>query len=157
MFFGFGFGGVREWAKDGLAFVPVGKLVGVVFTAGLAGLSGSNQHDGIIPVCKIGHEALGRAMGPAGSARAPNGACLRAPGNAEQFFQSAVVADGVEHFQIVEMAPGPIRGIGFAKYKNLSVYIAVIAEVEVDSSSGVIKVPRVFAAADAGQIINPIG
>src|ERR1700730_6936713 len=49
------------------------------------------------------------------------------------------------------------RGIGFAKYKNLSVYIAVIAEVEVDSSSGVIKVPRVFAAADAGQIINPNG
>jgi nicotinate dehydrogenase subunit B len=49
------------------------------------------------------------------------------------------------------------RGIGFAKYKNLSVYIAVIAEIEVDPASGAVKVPRVFAAADAGQIINPDG
>jgi nicotinate dehydrogenase subunit B len=49
------------------------------------------------------------------------------------------------------------RGIGFAKYKNLSVYVAVIAEVEVDPASGVIKVPRAFAVADAGQIINPDG
>src|ERR1700751_5336649 len=49
------------------------------------------------------------------------------------------------------------RGIGFAKYKTLSVYVAVIAEVEVDPASGVIKVPHAFAAADAGQIINPDG
>jgi nicotinate dehydrogenase subunit B len=49
------------------------------------------------------------------------------------------------------------RGIGFAKYKNLSVYVAVIAEIEVDPASGVIKVPRAFAVADAGQIINPDG
>jgi CO/xanthine dehydrogenase Mo-binding subunit len=49
------------------------------------------------------------------------------------------------------------RGIGFAKYKNLSVYIAAIAEIEVDPSNGVIKIPRVFAVADAGQIINPNG
>jgi nicotinate dehydrogenase subunit B len=49
------------------------------------------------------------------------------------------------------------RGIGFAKYKTLSVYVAVIAEVEVDPASGVIKVPRAFAVADAGQIINPDG
>ena len=49
------------------------------------------------------------------------------------------------------------RGIGFAKYKNLSVYVAVIAEIVVDPASGVIKVPRAFAVADAGQIINPDG
>ena len=49
------------------------------------------------------------------------------------------------------------RGIGFAKYKNLSVYVAVIAEIEVDPASGVIKVPRAVAVADAGQIINPDG
>jgi nicotinate dehydrogenase subunit B len=49
------------------------------------------------------------------------------------------------------------RGIGFAKYKTLSVYVAVIAEVEVDPVSGVIKVQRAFAVADAGQIINPDG
>jgi nicotinate dehydrogenase subunit B len=49
------------------------------------------------------------------------------------------------------------RGIGFAKYKNLSTYVAVVAEVEIDRSTGTIRVPRAFAAADAGQIINPDG
>ncbi len=49
------------------------------------------------------------------------------------------------------------RGIGFAKYKTLATYVAVIAEVEIDRASGRITVPRVYAAADAGQIINPDG
>jgi CO/xanthine dehydrogenase Mo-binding subunit len=52
---------------------------------------------------------------------------------------------------------GTGRGIAFAKYKNLSTYVAVVAEVEVDRSSGTIRVPHAFAAADAGQIINPDG
>jgi CO/xanthine dehydrogenase Mo-binding subunit len=46
------------------------------------------------------------------------------------------------------------RGIGFARYKNLSAYCAVIAEVEV---SEILRVRRVFAAVDAGQVINPDG
>jgi len=46
------------------------------------------------------------------------------------------------------------RGIAFAKYKNLATYVAVIAEVEIDRKSARIRVPRAFAAADAGQIIN---
>jgi len=49
------------------------------------------------------------------------------------------------------------RGIGFAKYKNLAAYVAVVAEVEVDRATGVVKVPRAFAAADAGLIVNPDG
>jgi nicotinate dehydrogenase subunit B len=49
------------------------------------------------------------------------------------------------------------RGIGFAKYKNLAAYVAVVAEVEVDRATGAIRVPRAFAAADAGLIINPDG
>ncbi|MGE5047997.1 MAG: xanthine dehydrogenase family protein molybdopterin-binding subunit, partial [Deltaproteobacteria bacterium] len=49
------------------------------------------------------------------------------------------------------------RGIGFAKYKNLAAYVAVVVEVEVDRATGVIKVPRAFAVADAGLIINPDG
>jgi nicotinate dehydrogenase subunit B len=49
------------------------------------------------------------------------------------------------------------RGIAFAKYKNLSAYVAVIAEVEINRGSGQVRVPRVFAATDAGQIINPDG
>ena len=49
------------------------------------------------------------------------------------------------------------RGIGFAKYKNLSTYVAVVAEVEIDRKSGEVRVPRASAAVDAGQIINPDG
>src|SRR5260370_6605894 len=49
------------------------------------------------------------------------------------------------------------RGLGFAKYKSLSTYVAVVADVEVGRGSGVVRVPRAFAAADAGQIINPDG
>jgi len=52
---------------------------------------------------------------------------------------------------------GKGRGIGFAKYKNLATYVAVIADVEIDRTSGRIAVPRVYAAVDAGQIINPDG
>jgi CO/xanthine dehydrogenase Mo-binding subunit len=49
------------------------------------------------------------------------------------------------------------RGFAYAKYKNLATYVAVVAEVEVDRDSGKIGVPRVYAAADAGLIINPDG
>ena len=49
------------------------------------------------------------------------------------------------------------RGIGFAKYKTLATYVAVVAEVEIDRKTGRIGVPRAFAAVDAGQIINPDG
>jgi nicotinate dehydrogenase subunit B len=49
------------------------------------------------------------------------------------------------------------RGVGFAKYKNLAAYVAVVAEVEIDRKTGRVRVSRAFAAADAGQIINPDG
>ena len=49
------------------------------------------------------------------------------------------------------------RGIGFAKYKNLSSYVAVIVDVAVDRASGTVRVPRAYAAVDSGQIINPDG
>lgn len=49
------------------------------------------------------------------------------------------------------------RGIGFAKYKNLATYVAVIADVAVDAKTGVIGVARLIAVADAGLIINPNG
>jgi CO/xanthine dehydrogenase Mo-binding subunit len=52
---------------------------------------------------------------------------------------------------------GKGRGIGFAKYKNLATYVAVIADVEVDGASGKVSVPRAWAAADSGLIINPDG
>ena len=49
------------------------------------------------------------------------------------------------------------RGIAFAKYKNLACYVAAVAEVEVDRASGIVRVPRVYAATDAGLVINPDG
>jgi len=49
------------------------------------------------------------------------------------------------------------RGIGFAKYKNLATYVAVIADVEVDRASGLVSVPRAWAAVDSGLIVNPDG
>ena len=49
------------------------------------------------------------------------------------------------------------RGIGFAKYKNLAVYCAVIVDVAVDPADGAVRVERAVAVADAGLIINPNG
>jgi len=49
------------------------------------------------------------------------------------------------------------RGIGYARYKTVATYCAVIAEVEVDRTTGIVKVPRIWTSADAGQIINPDG
>lgn len=45
-------------------------------------------------------------------------------------------------------------GIGFARYKNIGNYVAVIAEVVVAES---VRVVRVIAAVDCGCIVNPDG
>jgi nicotinate dehydrogenase subunit B len=49
------------------------------------------------------------------------------------------------------------RGMGFARYKNHACYCAVVAEVEVERSSGVVRVTRAWSAVDAGLAINPDG
>jgi CO/xanthine dehydrogenase Mo-binding subunit len=46
------------------------------------------------------------------------------------------------------------RGIGFARYKNLAAYAAVLVEVEI---AGEITVKRAWAAIDAGLAVNPDG
>ncbi len=46
------------------------------------------------------------------------------------------------------------RGIGFARYKNGACYVAEIAEVEIGNE---IAVKKVWAAIDAGLVINPDG
>jgi len=46
------------------------------------------------------------------------------------------------------------RGIGFARYKNIAAYAAVVAEVEVDEN---VRLTRVWCAADAGLVVNPDG
>ena len=45
-------------------------------------------------------------------------------------------------------------GIGFARYKNFGAYCAVVAEIE---TTAAIRVRRLVAAVDVGEVINPDG
>ena len=49
------------------------------------------------------------------------------------------------------------RGVAFTRYETTKTYVALVADVTVDRSSGEVRVERVTAAADAGQTINPDG
>jgi CO/xanthine dehydrogenase Mo-binding subunit len=46
------------------------------------------------------------------------------------------------------------RGIGFAQYKNLGCYVAVVVEISVAET---VRVERAWAAVDVGQVINSDG
>lgn len=48
-------------------------------------------------------------------------------------------------------------GFSFARYKNLAAYCAISIQLEVDHASGNVRVERVVAAVDTGQIVNPDG
>ena len=52
---------------------------------------------------------------------------------------------------------GSGTGFAFARYKNLASHCAVAMEVRVDRDSGEIQVPRVVAAIDSGEAVNPDG
>lgn len=54
-------------------------------------------------------------------------------------------------------APGHGRGFAFARYKNLAAYCAVAVEVAVERETGEVRVPRIVAAVDTGQVVNPDG
>ncbi len=49
------------------------------------------------------------------------------------------------------------QGFGFARYKNHAAYCAVACAVEVDRDSGRVRLGRVVAAVDSGQVVNPDG
>jgi CO/xanthine dehydrogenase Mo-binding subunit len=49
------------------------------------------------------------------------------------------------------------RGVTYSKYESVRTYVAVVADVIVDRTTGRIKVDRVFVVHDCGQIINPDG
>jgi CO/xanthine dehydrogenase Mo-binding subunit len=72
-------------------------------------------------------------------------------------WQAAPAVDTRDPRRAVGSGPLRGRGIAFAKYKNLAVYCAVVAEVLVDPRTGEVSVPRAWAAADAGLVINPDG
>jgi len=49
------------------------------------------------------------------------------------------------------------RGFAFARYKNLAAYAAIACEVEVRRDTGELRVLRVVAAVDSGEVVNPDG
>lgn len=49
------------------------------------------------------------------------------------------------------------RGFAFARYKSTATFVAAVVDIEIDRDSGLVRVPRAWAAVDAGQIINPNG
>ena len=60
-------------------------------------------------------------------------------------------------FNYTSAKPGKNRGVGIALGTDAGTFVAVIAEVEVNPSTGVVKVLRVVCAQDMGQVINPHG
>ena len=48
-------------------------------------------------------------------------------------------------------------GFAFARYKNQAGYLALACEVEVRRDTGEVKLVRVVAAADSGEVVNPDG
>ncbi|MCG5072704.1 xanthine dehydrogenase family protein molybdopterin-binding subunit [Paraburkholderia tagetis] len=63
--------------------------------------------------------------------------------------------------RIARAAPSSLRphgaGFAFAQYKNLMAYVALAMEVTVDRDTGEVRIERVVAAVDCGQIVNPDG
>lgn len=51
---------------------------------------------------------------------------------------------------------GP-RGVALARYKNRQTYAAVVAQVDVDPETAVVRVPSLWIAADAGRVVDPDG
>jgi len=57
-------------------------------------------------------------------------------------------------FDTRKLGYGEARGFGFARYKNIASFAAVVAYVEVDET---VRVKKVWCAADAGLVISPDG
>ena len=57
-------------------------------------------------------------------------------------------------FDTKTLPEGRGRGFGFARYKNIAAFVAVVAEVEVDEE---VRLKHLWAAADCGLCINPDG
>ena len=56
-----------------------------------------------------------------------------------------------------ELPEGEGRGVAFARYENDQAIVACIAEVQVEKSTGVVRVKRIVVAHECGLIINPDG
>ncbi len=57
-------------------------------------------------------------------------------------------------FESRNLGEGRARGFGFARYKNIASFAAVVVELEVDED---VRLKKVWCAADAGLVISPDG
>lgn len=57
-------------------------------------------------------------------------------------------------FEAKSLPEGRARGVGFARYKNIASFAAVVVELEVENE---IRLKKVWCAADAGLVIAPDG
>jgi CO/xanthine dehydrogenase Mo-binding subunit len=48
-------------------------------------------------------------------------------------------------------------GVGLSRYKNSDAYVAVVAEVSVDTKTGRVSPRKLWSATDAGRAVNPDG
>ncbi|MFZ5609390.1 MAG: molybdopterin cofactor-binding domain-containing protein, partial [Pseudomonadota bacterium] len=70
----------------------------------------------------------------------------------------AVVEDVMARAGWFEKSSAPYgRGLAFARYKNVSGYLACVAFVQVEQESGRIQLERVVASVDVGEVVNPDG
>jgi len=69
----------------------------------------------------------------------------------------AVVSLAAEKFGWVAGKRGEGRGFAFARYKNLGAYCAIALALRVEHETGHIRLGRVVAAVDSGQVVNPDG
>jgi CO/xanthine dehydrogenase Mo-binding subunit len=71
-----------------------------------------------------------------------------------------VISKAAEEFgwnKGAKLPRGQGHGFAFARYKNLAAYCAVAMEISVEHETGAVKIGRVVAAVDSGQVVNPDG
>lgn len=69
----------------------------------------------------------------------------------------AIVSLAAEKFGWAAGKHGEGRGFAFARYKNLGAYCAIALALRVEHETGQIRLGRVVAAVDSGQVVNPDG
>ncbi len=69
----------------------------------------------------------------------------------------AVISLAAEKFGWAAGKRGEGRGFAFARYKNLGAYCAIALALRVEHETGHIRLGRVVAAVDSGQVVNPDG
>jgi len=104
----FFFGGIAEGRKNGFAFIPVRKLIGIVAAAKLAGLSRGEEEDGFVPVSGVADEAHGGTVSLGGRAHAVLRSRLWLVRNAQKALQHTLATDGMKHVKGVEALPFPV-------------------------------------------------